>query len=176
MRPSFTAASTICAAAGAAAVPPYTPFSTRTDRAILRAPAPYGAKPMNQAWEGASASSAVPVLPATGTLAVARRPVPWVTTARMNCPSVLAASGVITASGTVVRALVSSVIQRPSGIAPPLATVAATRASWNGEATTCPWPYEDCGSDFFNCAAVLGDADAIPSRLAVAHSGSAPTS
>src|ERR1017187_6526041 len=94
----------------------------------------------------------------------------------MNRARVCAEAGSNTGCGTVVRALFSSVIQRPCGIAPPFATVAATRASWNGEATTCPWPYDDCGSDFFNCAAVLGDADAIPSRLAVAHSGSAPTS
>ena len=39
-----------------------------------------------------------------------------------------------------VRALVSSVIQRPAGIWPALATVAATRAIWNGDATTCPCP------------------------------------
>ncbi len=39
---------------------------------------------MNQACEGASASSAVPVLPATGTDAAARVPVPEVTTSRMN--------------------------------------------------------------------------------------------
>src|ERR1051325_7464972 len=176
MRPSFTAAFTISAAAGAAAVPPYTAFSTNTESAILRVDEPYGANPMNQACEGASASSAVPVLPATGTLADARRPVPEVTTSRMNRPSVRAASTLRTDSGTEVRALVSSVIQRPCGMEPPFATVAATRAIWNGEATTCPCPYEDCGSDFFNCAAVFGDAEAMPSRFAVAHSGSAPTS
>src|SRR5215813_7968949 len=63
INPSLAAASMIWAAAGAAAVPPYTPFSTSTETAIFR-PAPlYGAKPMNQACDGASASSAVPVLP-----------------------------------------------------------------------------------------------------------------
>jgi hypothetical protein len=38
--PSFAAAFTISAAAGAAFVPPYTPFSTNTDTAILRVPVP----------------------------------------------------------------------------------------------------------------------------------------
>src|ERR1039458_7484604 len=51
-----------------------------------------------------------------------------------------------TSRGSVVRVLFWSVIQRPCGMAPPLATVAATRAIWNGDATTCPCPYEDCGS------------------------------
>ena len=73
-----------------------------------------------------------------------------------------------------MRAFVSSVTQRPCGIIPPFATVAATRAIWNGDATTCPWPYDDCGSDFFSCAAVFGDAAAMPSRFAVSNSGSAP--
>src|ERR1019366_6156132 len=62
--------------AGAAAVPPYTPFSTRMEKAILRPAPPYGAKPMNQACDGPSASSAAPVLPATATLAAPRRPGP----------------------------------------------------------------------------------------------------
>src|SRR5580698_9024728 len=89
--PSLTAAFTISAAAGAAAVPPYTPFSTNTEKAIRCAAVPYGAKPMNHACEAASCNSAVPVLPAMGTLvAAARRPVPPVTTSRMNFASVCA--------------------------------------------------------------------------------------
>src|ERR1022692_4095143 len=116
---------------------------------------------MNQACEGASDNSAVPVLPAIGTLVVAAfRPVPCVTTSRMNFPRVAAAPADSTVCAAPLRALVSSVIQRPCGIAPPLATVAATRAIWKGDATTCPCPYDDCGNDFFNWSAVLGDATA----------------
>src|SRR5260370_37664586 len=99
IRPILTAASTISAAAGAAAVPPYTPFSTSTENAILRAAPPYGAKPMNQAWDGAPPSSAVPVFPATATLAAPRRPVPVVTTSRMKPPNVAAASEASIAAG-----------------------------------------------------------------------------
>src|SRR5579872_3062103 len=132
---------------------------------------------MNQACEGAFTSSAVPVLPATATpAAAARRPVPVVTTPRINLANVCAASGGRTVSAAEVRVLVSSVIQRPCGITPPFATVAATRAIWNGDATTCPCPYEDCGNDFFNCAAVFGEAVAMPSRFAVSHKGCASTS
>ena len=68
---------------------------------------------MNQACEGALANSAVPVLPAMGTDASARRPVPEVTTSRMNLPSVAAASAVSTGWAGAARGLVSSVIQRP---------------------------------------------------------------
>ena len=75
-----------------------------------------------------------------------------------------------------MRPLFSSVSQRPCGIAPPLATVAATRAIWNGDATTSPCPYADCDSAFFNSAAVSGDDAAIPSSVAVSCSASAPTS
>ena len=39
-KPNFAAAFTISAAAGAALVPPYTPFSTNTETAILRVPVP----------------------------------------------------------------------------------------------------------------------------------------
>src|ERR1035438_5338006 len=132
---------------------------------------------MNQACEGASASSAVPVLPAIGTPdAAARRPVPETTASRMNRARVPAAEGSKTGRCSAVRTLFSSVIQRPCGMAPPLATVAATRASWNGDATTCPCPYDDCGSDLRNCAAVPGEATAMPSRLAASSSASAPTS
>ena len=95
---------------------------------------------MNQACDGASASSAVPVLPATATLAAPRRPVPEVTTSRMKRPSVAAASGGRTTAGGVTRPLFSSASQRPCGMAPLLATVAATRAIWNGDATTSPCP------------------------------------
>ena len=49
INPSFAAAATISAAGGADAVPPYTPFSTKTEKAILRPAPPYGAKPMNHA-------------------------------------------------------------------------------------------------------------------------------
>src|SRR5579875_1318575 len=129
--PKSAAALTISAAAGAAAVPPYTPFSISTDIAILRvlaAAALCGANPMNQACEGASASSAVPVLPAIGIAPAARRPVPEVTTSRMKRARVCAVSRETTGWGASVRVLLSSVIQRPSGIAPPFAMVAATRA------------------------------------------------
>src|ERR1035441_6133252 len=79
IRPRLCAAVTSAAAAGAAYVPPYWPFSINTAKA-MRLPAGYGANPMNQACEGASASSAVPVLPAIWTGAsAARRPVPCVT-------------------------------------------------------------------------------------------------
>src|SRR5262249_44591274 len=57
INPKLLAAVTISAAAGAASVPQYCPFSTSTAKAI-RLPAVYGAKPMNQACEGLSASSA----------------------------------------------------------------------------------------------------------------------
>ena len=73
---------------------------------------------MNQACEGALARSAVPVLPAIGKLAPpARRPVPVVTTWRMNRPSVPAAPAVSNTTGAPARVLFSSVSQRPSGIA-----------------------------------------------------------
>ena len=75
---------------------------------------------MNQACDGASANSAVPVLPAIGTVvAPARLPVPDVTTSRMYLPSVDAASAPRSDTGVLVRGLVSSVIQRPCGISPP---------------------------------------------------------
>ena len=70
----------------------------------------------------------------------ARLPVPWVTTSRIKRPSVAATSGPITAWGAWVRSLLSSPTQRPCGIWPPLAMVAATRAIWKGDATTCPCP------------------------------------
>src|SRR5450755_1073283 len=74
--PKLCAAVTSAAAAGAAYVPPYWPFSISTANA-MRLPAGYGANPINQACEGASASSAVPVLPAICKDAwAARRPVP----------------------------------------------------------------------------------------------------
>ncbi len=96
---------------------------------------------MNQACDGAFASSAVPVLPAIGMLApCSTRPVPLTTTARMYPANSDANSGVSIDTGSSTRLLLSSIIQRPCGIFPLLATVAATRAIWNGLATTWPWP------------------------------------
>src|SRR5262245_40493733 len=114
---------------------------------------------MNHAWDGALANSAVPVFPAMGTVAAAALlPVPRVTTSRMYLPSVFAASALSTTAAGDWRALFSSMSQRPWGMEPAFATVAATRAIWNGDATTSPCPYADCPSDFFNSAAESGDA------------------
>ena len=98
--PSFTAALTISAAAGAAAVPPYTPFSTRTENAILRAAAAIGREADEPGvrrrvgqFRGAGLAGH------RHAAAAARRPVPPVTTSRMKRASVAAASGGSTVCG-----------------------------------------------------------------------------
>ena len=54
------------------------------------------------------------------------------------------------------RALLSSSIQRPCGIRPPAAIVAATRAILNGEISTSPCPYAAKGSDLPQLRGIAG--------------------
>ena len=68
--------------------------------------------------------------------AIADRAVPPVTTARIESAMNCAGSAARIARGGSVLRLVSSIIQRPCGIAPPEATVAATRAILKGEAVS----------------------------------------
>ena len=55
-------------------------------------------------------------------------------------------------------ALLSSVSQRPCGIRPPAAMVAATRAILNGVISTSPWPYAAKGSDLRSSGIAGGDS------------------
>ena len=89
-----------------------------------------------------SSSCAVPVFPATLTASpfITRRPVPSTTTDRMARARNAASSGVTIGRGALFRELLLSISQRPSGIAPALAMVAATRAILNGVTRTGPWP------------------------------------
>ena len=108
--------------------------------------------------------------------AAARRPVPPVTTSRMNSPD----RGRRFRTQHLLRLDRRDRCSRrspsgPAAIVPPFATVAATRAIWNGEATTCPCPYADCGSDFLSCSGLFGAATAMPSRFAVSSNACAPT-
>src|SRR5262245_27338505 len=101
----------ISTAIGAAADPPYWPFSTRTANANYLPPPWNGAYRMNHAWDGFFSSSAVPVLPAIGILVpAAERPVPFVTTARMYPPMVAASWGFMIGCGWSTLGLVSSMI------------------------------------------------------------------
>ena len=71
---------------------------------------------------------------------MARRAVPSVTTDRIAEAINAACSGETTACGASVRELEPSSIQRPWGIFPPAAMVAATRAILKGVTSTGPWP------------------------------------
>ena len=83
-----------CLAIGAATLPPDPPFSTSTTTATVGFSA--GAKPANQACDVLSATSAVPVLPATWTpLSAAAVPVPPFTTSIIRSRMVAAVAAVI---------------------------------------------------------------------------------
>src|ERR1035438_9920298 len=86
---------------------------------------------MNQACDGARGSSAVPVLPATATLAAPRPPVPEVTTSRMKRPRVAAVSAEAeSCAGDVQRREVGgSEVQHPG---------------WGG-IDSLQWTYADIG-------------------------------
>ena len=66
--------------------------------------------------------------------------------------------------------------QRPIGMSPCAAIVAATRAMRNGEASTSPWPYDAQGSRLFEPSAPPSlAAVAISKASAVSFSVRAPT-
>src|ERR1700722_14365435 len=141
--PNSAAASTISRAIGAAVVPPYPPCSTTTANAMLFVRSPsYGANPANQECGMPSSNCAVPVFPATLTASpcIARRAVPCTTTERIALARNAARSGARICFGAALRALLESSTQRPSGIEPLAAMVAATRAILNGVTNTGPCP------------------------------------
>ena len=65
--------------------------------------------------------------------------------------------------------------QRPAGISPRAAIVAATRAIRNGEASTSAWPYDAHGSCWPRSSAVPADEVAISKASAVSFSVRGPT-
>ena len=103
---------------------------------------------------------------------MACRAVPSVTTSRMAPAINTAGSAATMVRGASWRALLSSITQRPCGMAPPAAMVAATRAILNGVISSGPWPYDAKGMAAFNSA---GSPDEMSSRSAVCRSACHPT-
>ena len=122
-----------------------------------------------------SSSCAVPVLPAmlTGVPAMTWRAVPSSTTRRIAPARNCACPAGNTSTGASARGLLSSAIQRPSGILPPAAMAAATRAILKGDTSTGALPVR--GKRQLP-AQFAGSPVAMPNCAAVSASACDPTS
>ena len=135
-RPSSRAAVTTSPASGAAARPPYPPFSRMTANAIRFDTDAYGAKPTNHECDGAPSISAVPVLPATSSgCAISPRPVPDDDDLPHGVGEPARPGDVDHAHRLRIHGSRPSMTSRAGGNTPSPAIAAATRAIRNGVAS-----------------------------------------